>query len=109
MTTYFGTRWDAPLVDDATQVSTPVGQPCQMCTSPIADGDRGLLMGCVRLVDGEQVGSVEPVHTECLLLDTVGHSFGVCGCTGAGRTRADGLRLLEVLNADRAARGCRSL
>lgn len=90
MTThFFGERWDAPAVDDATQVPTPVGQPCLAeCGDVIAEGDRGFLRGVVRMVDGELVGSVEPVHAECDLRSVMGHQVGVCPCKGYGHDRA---------------------
>jgi hypothetical protein len=106
VTTYFfGARWDAPVVDDAQQVTAPVGERCIACNEPIADGDRGLIRACVRMVDGEPVGSAEPVHMECDLRGVVGHQVGVCPCHGYGFDRAAGLLTLERVNAQRAERG----
>jgi hypothetical protein len=105
-TYYFGERWDAPLVDEAKQVPTPVGQTCYACGELIAEGDRGLMRGCMRLgEDGQPVGSIEPVHVECDLRSVLGHQMGVCPCTGHGSSRADALLTLDRLNAQRADDG----
>lgn len=105
-TLFFGARWDAPMVDTAVQVPTPVGQACYVCGDPIADGDRGLVRGRIRTDgDGKPAGSAMPVHAECDMLGVIGHLYGVCGCSGHGSTRAAGLLLLERLNAERARQG----
>lgn len=104
--TFFGERWDAPMVDGAEQVPTPVGRPCTACTERIEPGDRGLMRCCVRMgADGKPQGTLEPVHTECDMLGVIGHQYGVCSCTGWGHTRAAALMLLERLNARRQAHG----
>jgi hypothetical protein len=107
MTTfYFGPRWDAPMLDeDAEQVPTPVGKTCYECGQAIAESDRGLIRACVRMVDGQPSASAEPIHVECDLRGIVGHEYGVCPCTGHGHSRADGLLVLERVNAGRATRG----
>jgi hypothetical protein len=88
-TVFFGERWDAPAVDHAQQVATPVGQKCLDCTDPIEEGDRGLLIGTVRTgLNGEHVGSIEPIHAECMLRETQGHLYGLCHCTGHPSNRA---------------------
>ena len=84
-TRFFGQRWDAPRVDDAVQVPTPVGRPCSYCKEPVQAGDRGLLR---RSDDGLLASTIEPVHAECELLDIFGHDFGICGCTGYDHNRA---------------------
>lgn len=84
---------DAPRLED-----TPVGVMCLYCREVIADGDRGFVMpyvgdgadvrGCVvTLVRGAAgTGDTGPVavveHRECLAAQTVGHTVGVCSCTG---------------------------
>lgn len=89
-TVFFGERWDAPIVDDAEQVPTPVGQRCYDCGESVEDGDRGFVRGVGRMVDGELVGSVEPIHAECDLRGVMGHQVGVCSCTGHDPSRATG-------------------
>ncbi len=98
-------RWDAPMLEDAEQAPTPTKARCYLCGESIAAGDRGLMRAHVRMDDGRPAGSVEPVHTECDLLAILGHQYGVCGCTGHGTSRADGLELLRRLNEQRAADG----
>ena len=86
MNAYFGEPWDVPATEGQPHVDTPVGVPCGGCTVPIEDGDRGFMLGCVRL-DGDQqpYNSVEPWHRECLMRSTVGspaHLDGRCTCHG---------------------------
>lgn len=92
---FFGERWDAPVVDDATQVSTPVGQPCYVCDEAVVDGDRGFVRPTVRMVDGEPTAAAEPVHAECDLRMVMGHQVGVCPCNGYGSDRAAGRLVWE--------------
>jgi hypothetical protein len=77
-TLYFGPRWDAPVVDHAQQVPTPVGLACYDCEEPVVEGDRGLLRGG------------RPVHAECDLRRVMGHQVGYCSCTGCPPTRESG-------------------
>ncbi len=87
-TQFFGQRWDAPQVDHALQVPTPVGVACYACSETIEDGDRGLMRACFRGDDaGGLVGEVLPVHAECDLLPVMGHQLGLCHCTGYEPTR----------------------
>jgi hypothetical protein len=95
---FFGERWDAPAVEDAVQVPTPVGEVCQYCGEPIAAGDRGW-------VRAPQVWA----HTECEMLGIVGHLYGVCSCSGFDESRAAALVLLGRINAARATQGMRPL
>lgn len=78
MLEYFGDRWDAPRLDRAVQISTPVGAPCLFCREPIADGDRGLVTSVIYELAQEPVR--EFAHAECELAD--GLLYGVCPCTG---------------------------
>jgi hypothetical protein len=87
---YFGAAWDAPILDGATAVTTPVGQACYDCNKPVAAGDRGFLRPTVRKINGEWAGTIEPVHAECDLRTVMGHQVGVCPCTGYGHDRAAG-------------------
>lgn len=94
----------------ATLVATPVGEPCISCHGPILDGEAGglvyrrrhglmgvqKLLAVVRASPGESKATViqesaepdasapplVPVHRGCLLLDVLGHDYGLCGCTG---------------------------
>jgi len=79
---FFGERWDAPIVDDARQIPTPVGATCYHCGETVVDGDRGLMRAVGRLVNDELVASGEPIHAECDLIGVSGHTMGVCHCTG---------------------------
>lgn len=82
-TVFFGPRWDAPLLDDAEKVATPAGKPCMRCAEPIVEGERGLIRVAIRQVPGGAFeGSPEPIHAECDLIGVVGHTVGVCRCTG---------------------------
>lgn len=115
MTTYFGTRWDAPRVDDAIRVDTPIGALCLHCGEPIAEDDRGIMTTCVRLRDDSPVATTEPVHMECDVRASLGgidHWRGTCFCaTGVvsapfpGTYREEALLVLAELNAHRAQQG----
>ena len=75
---YFGPAWDAPALDNAEQVPTPVGETCPLCPDQITETDRGFLRGAVTT----EGWSVRPTHALCEMLTTFGHSFGICGCSG---------------------------
>jgi hypothetical protein len=81
---FFGERWDAPIVDEAVQVPTPVGTECLGCGEPVVDGDRGF----IRVVLLRSGSHTAPVHAECDMLGVMGHQYGVCSCTGFGTGRA---------------------
>jgi hypothetical protein len=106
-TVYFGERWDAPRVDDATQIETPIGQKCLYCTESIKDGDRGLLMPWA---DVDSSG-IAPVHMECDLRMGVGdvaHLEGQCGSRDLAEARSWREEAREVLawfNGKRALQG----
>jgi hypothetical protein len=96
---FFGQRWDAPIVDDATPVDTPVGQCCYDCGEPVSDGDRGFIRAVPRLGgDGEPVGSAEPIHAECDLRSVMGHTLGLCRCTGYPSDRATARLVWEMVH-----------
>lgn len=88
-TLFFGERWDAPIVDHARQVETPVGQPCLACTEAVEQGDRGLIRATIRS-DGNDgwVSAAEPIHAECDLRGVLGHQYSICHCTGYDDSRA---------------------
>ncbi|MGB6163616.1 MAG: hypothetical protein WCF33_20690 [Pseudonocardiaceae bacterium] len=73
-TRFFGPRWDAPRVDNATHVPTPVGERCLHCEEPIEAVDRGLLMTVVGTDDaGNWTTESRPAHLECDLRSTLSH------------------------------------
>ncbi|MGC2652293.1 MAG: hypothetical protein WA317_01535 [Mycobacterium sp.] len=78
---FFGERWDAPVCDDARQVSTPVGEPCWRCEELIVEGDQGFVQPLVRVV-GDVV--LVCIHRACMVAE-------VCGCTGFDRSHASAL------------------
>lgn len=83
MTIFFGARWDAPIIDLATQIVTPVGERCLFCSELIEPGDRGVLRLCAGVVDGKTVTDTGPAHMECDLRSMMGnvdHLEGRCIC-----------------------------
>jgi hypothetical protein len=85
---FFGEHWDAPIVECAIKVETPTGKVCYDCGEPVVDGDRGFVRAMSRLVGGEEVATVEAIHAECDLRETMGHMVGVCSCTDYEPNRA---------------------
>lgn len=81
-TQYFGPRWDAPQLDDAELIATPVGERCLDCDELIVEGDQGFMR--MAIVSGPQVGklvgSYVAVHRECELAGTVSHLARACRC-----------------------------
>src|SRR5689334_5673646 len=78
---FFGERWDAPMLDDANEIPTPVGKQCGYCEEVIVEGDSGLLQTFVDLNSATQ----NPVHIECLLVAILGdvfHHHRQCSCYG---------------------------
>ena len=89
MTTFFGERWDAPIVDDATQVPTPAGRRCYDCGEPIEGCDRGFVRATAsQTPSGGMVAEAVYIHAECDLRGVVGHIAGFCSCTGYPPGRA---------------------
>lgn len=106
VTQFFGERWDAPRVDDAVQVNTPVGELCMHCDEPIKPDNRGLLMGAIDLVDGETVYSIRPAHLECDLRGIFSHIYQPCHCFVPNRSlREEARATLTAINEQRAAQG----
>lgn len=102
MTQFFGARWDAPRVDDATQVPTPVGELCLECGESIQEGDRGLITCLV----SDEGAMMRPIHMECELRATMSHCARQCECfTTHPSARAEALATLRVFNEWRATRG----
>lgn len=104
---YFGEPWDAPMLADATRLpETPWWAECLRCHEPFQDGDRGVvtplltdgLSGPVDprfMVGVFRAGTLVAHHRECLLASTVGHTVGVCACTGYGTDRAAAQEVLR--------------
>jgi len=85
----FGPLWDAPVCDDATVYpETPTNARCLRCREQFVEGDQGFVMPLMGKVDPEFLvgvhgaGSLIAEHRECNLSSIVGHSVGVCRCTG---------------------------
>lgn len=84
------------------QVDTPVGVLCYQCREQIQKDDRGLIRAALY---GSKPDFL-PVHTECEMIGTIGHLYGVCTCTGFDTTtRAAALELLREVNARRELGG----
>jgi hypothetical protein len=107
MNQYFGPPWDAPFIDDATQVATPVGETCLSCEEPITEGDQGVVMPLVYVGDdGEPATRPAVQHRECLLLGVVGHVAGTCFChEGLGTARERGRATAAWVEAARESNG----
>lgn len=60
---------------------------CLMCSESFDLTDQPVPVGTE---DGPR-----DAHRECLLLNTVGHTFGVCSCTGFGTDHAAAEELLR--------------
>lgn len=105
---YFGGRWDSHLFEAAqcVQVQTPTGRDCVFCEHRIVDGDRGQYVGGVKEVDGALVPTMEVFHIECQVLNTSGHMYGICGCTGFDdKDPATRAALVEAVDRSRASEG----
>jgi hypothetical protein len=111
---YFGEPWDVPATEGQPHVPTPVGKPCLWCSVPIADGDRGFMVGWARRDDdGEFHYALEPQHRECQLRAVVGspaHLDGNCthhGGEGGDRpqtpaeARAEAIEVWDRINSGR--------
>ena len=90
---YFGANWGAPMLEGAVQVPTPIGAPCLHCTEPIAAGEQGVIRYAIRVAD---LASTKPcpVHAECDAIAVIGHTYGVCSCTGFDTTLRSSAREL---------------
>jgi hypothetical protein len=99
---FFGEPWGAFATqpEQARRVDTPVGQACLTCTRTVVEGDRGFIRTVIRNVDTLDAYEVAPIHAECEALGLVGHTFGVCTCTGYDTTsREAALELWSRLDA----------
>lgn len=107
-TLFFGPRWDAPRVDHATQVDTPVGEVCLHCEEPIEAGDRGLLTPALlpNVTDGGFGWVVRTIHLECDLRAVLSHTMRQCRCFAQHPTlRAEARATLAALNEQRREQG----
>jgi hypothetical protein len=76
---FFGEHWDAPILDHAWWVPTPVGVVCYPCDCPIHRGDQGFIRP---LITENGPGGDLPVHRGCDMATAIGHLFGICSHTG---------------------------
>lgn len=82
---FFGEPWDAPVIDDAQETVTPVGEPCMHCEEPIVMGDRGFLLSGMFSEGNVLVSRFQAIHRECMLrmsLGPVSHLEKRCMCYG---------------------------
>jgi hypothetical protein len=70
--TFFGEPWPSGICDEATQVETPVGEPCEMCGEAIQVFDQGSFVGALRGEEGAWHPILAPVHRECSLRAVMG-------------------------------------
>lgn len=91
MRKFFGEPWDAPIIDEAIHVSTPAGGCCGCCREQIEEGDRGFI-----LIDGSFT------HAECEILNIIGHTYGVCRCTGFDESHASAQELWRRVFPERS-------
>lgn len=90
---YFGAFWNVPATELLDRLPTPVGDKCIDCQEIIGVADQGYIVPCVLRQDevGRWVTEFLPIHRECQLLATVGHTFGYCNCNNyQGLTRRQG-------------------
>jgi hypothetical protein len=100
---YFGDPWDAPFVEDALRVPTPVGEPCLTCDEPIAEGDQGMVTSYLyEGFNGALAQREAAQHRECMLLGVVGYLAGQCQCfPGKGSLRERGRATVAWAEANR--------
>jgi hypothetical protein len=87
------TRWLQEM--DVVLVTAPVGWVCLHCGEPVAEGDTGFFrQWLLRNDGGGWACRIRAVHAQCEALGIVGHTHGVCTCTGfdtTSKTAADEL------------------
>lgn len=103
MNRYFGSPWDAPFIDDAVQVPTPVGEVCLTCDESVIEGEQGVVMPHIYLSeDGQTAARDTAQHRECMLLGVLGHLAGQCECfAGKGTPRERGRATVAWVEAMR--------
>lgn len=92
---FFGEPWDAPIIEDATQLpEVPTYAACLRCNDMIAEDDQGFVRPYIGSnLDPRYLVGMGPdyqltaVHRECDLASVVGHAVGVCSCTGYDESR----------------------
>jgi hypothetical protein len=88
---WFGSTWGAPVNEESTHVSTPVGIPCAHCDEPIAEGDQGYLIPAFRTASEMEI---LPWHFECHMREvvgSVGHLQKKCHCFGGTESDPPGM------------------
>lgn len=106
---FFGEPWDAPILEDATQLpEVPWYAACLRCDEMIGPDDQGFVRPYVGGdLDPRYLVGVGPsyqlhaVHRECDLASVVGHAMGVCSCTGYGFDRESAREVLRRVEARR--------
>ena|ERR1700761_5729618 len=95
------------MVDNATEVPTPVGELCLECHEKIEPGDRGLVVPLIHLDEqGQWTTTPYPVHLECHLRSTCSHYYEQCHCYVPGRSvREEARGTLEAINRMRTTEG----
>lgn len=91
---FFGEPWDAPILDDATQLpEVPWYAACLRCDEMIGEDDQGLVMPHIGDLDPRYLVGIGPghsliaIHWECHLAGIVGHLVRVCPCYGYDSSR----------------------
>lgn len=69
---WFGPKWDAPLTDEAPQVQTPVGFSCMGCPEKIQEGDRGVTIPHLGILNDSGRPTDMPHHLECFYVEILG-------------------------------------
>jgi hypothetical protein len=100
---FFGEPWDAPIVDDAVQLpEVPTYAACIQCDEQIVETDQGFIRPYVgndvaaRYLVGIGPGhQLVAVHRECDLSSVLGHTVGVCLCTGYPHNRETAREVLR--------------
>lgn len=70
---WFGEPWGAPVNEECGRADVPVGQWCEKCEEPIAEGERGVLVP-----EQKFGGSIErPWHLACFVESLTGPGFSL--------------------------------
>jgi hypothetical protein len=101
-TLWFGQPWPQPGArapvcdDDRLRVTTPTGESCLSCLTPIGPDDRGHLLPST---DADGTVTLRPEHIECSLRGALGCSSHLAGGPHdhTGGYREDALRVWEIV------------
>jgi hypothetical protein len=83
---WFGHQYLSPMYQDAPEVPTPVGEPCQHCQEEIGPDDDGIV------VDGACTALGSIYHRACFMWTVIGsvaHIEKRCSCFVPGSTDCD--------------------